>query len=128
MQKQFCGYIWVDPKSGIPRYVGKGLLNRPSKHLIPSADSQISRLLKKRKREGYEIKPHITLVETEDEAFDLEILFIATFGRQDLGEGSLFNKTDGGDGVSGHIFTSESKLTMKEAQEKPLAFFDVVLF
>lgn len=39
MQKEFCVYIWVDPKSDIPRYVGKGLLDRPSKHLAPSADT-----------------------------------------------------------------------------------------
>ena len=57
-------------------------------------------------------------VESEDEALELEILFIATFGRLDLGEGPLFNKTNGGDGVSGHQFTEESKLKIKEAQEK----------
>lgn len=118
MQKEFCVYIWVDPKSDIPRYVGKGLLDRPSKHLAPSADTRISRLLKKRLREGYEVTPYVMPVKSEDEAFELEILFIATFGRLDRGEGPLFNKTDGGDGVSGHQFSEESKLKMKEAQEK----------
>jgi hypothetical protein len=46
---------------------------------------------------------------TEEESFKHEIYMIAVFGRKDLGTGILRNKTDGGDGVSGHIFTEEQK-------------------
>jgi hypothetical protein len=46
---------------------------------------------------------------TEDEAFQHEKYMIAVFGRKDLGTGILRNKTDGGEGVSGHIYTEEQK-------------------
>lgn len=49
---------------------------------------------------------------TEEEAFKHEIYMIAVFGRKDLGTGSLFNFTNGGEGTSGYIHTEECKKIM----------------
>ena len=44
---------------------------------------------------------------TEEEAFRHEKYMIAVFGRKDLETGILYNKTNGGDGVSGRIASGE---------------------
>ena len=80
-------------EDGTPYYVGKGHGNRAYK-----------------KWNKKEIKPptdpsQIVIVEqnlTEDQAFDLEIKLIAEYGRKDLGTGILHNRTNGGDGSTGH--------------------------
>ena len=46
---------------------------------------------------------------TEQEAFKHEIYMIAVFGRKDLGTGILRNKTNGGEGASGTIWTTEMR-------------------
>ena len=53
---------------------------------------------------------------TEDEAFQHEKYMIAVFGRKDLGTGILHNKTDGGEGVSGHIYTEEQKQKITQSK------------
>jgi group I intron endonuclease len=55
---------------------------------------------------------------TEDEAFNHEIYMIAVFGRKDLGTGILYNKTNGGEGLSGKIFTEEHKKKIGEETKK----------
>lgn len=80
-------------EDGTPYYVGKGSGDRAykkwsKKDIKPPADTT-----------------RIVIVEqdlTEDQAFDLEKKLIAEYGRKDLGTGVLYNKTDGGEGSSGH--------------------------
>jgi hypothetical protein len=52
--------------------------------------------------------------ETETEAFEAEIFFIAAIGRKDLGHGPLINMSDGGEGASGAIRTEEQKKRYSE--------------
>jgi len=82
-----------------PYYIGKGKGERIFKkgrcEIKPPKDK--SRVIK--------LKQSLT----EEEAFNHEIYMIAIFGRLDLGTGILRNKTDGGDGISGFIFTEEMK-------------------
>jgi len=53
---------------------------------------------------------------TEEEAFKHEIYMIAVFGRVDLGTGILHNRTNGGEGVSGHIKSEETKRKISESR------------
>ena len=53
---------------------------------------------------------------TEEEAFRHEIYMISVFGRKDLGTGILHNRTNGGDGGSGIIFSEETKRKISERQ------------
>ena len=54
---------------------------------------------------------------TEEEAFRHEIYMIAVFGRKDLETGILRNKTFGGDGISGYVFSEETKKKLSEAHK-----------
>ena len=51
---------------------------------------------------------------TEEEAFKHEKYMIAVFGRKDIGTGILNNKTDGGEGSSGHIIKKETRMKISE--------------
>ncbi len=101
--KRWYTYLWKDPKDKTSRYVGKGQGSRCWESLIDDCGSQTSNMLRKRRREGYICIPHIIWVNSESEALELEILLIAEIGRLDLGKGTLFNRTDGGEGMSGYV-------------------------
>ena len=63
------------------------------------------------KKTDYEVE---ILFEHEDYNFikEKEVEFISLYGRNDLGLGTLCNKTDGGDGCLGLVHTDEAKLKM----------------
>jgi hypothetical protein len=54
---------------------------------------------------------------TEEEAFQHEKYMIAVFGRKDLGTGILYNKTDGGEGVSGRIQSDETRKKISDSNK-----------
>lgn len=101
----FCTYVYRDPKTSTPRYVGKGLPTRPYEHLScgKRAHQRLRRMIAKRKLEGYNPQPIVINAESESDAFEMEELLIAMIGRLDLGTGTLFNNTNGGEGETGRI-------------------------
>ena len=93
-----------------PYYIGKGKGKRAYKkgrcEIKPPKDK--NRIIK--------LKSNLT----EEEAFKHEIYMISVFGRKDLGTGILRNKTNGGDGSSGFIFTEEMKEKMSAASKRKM--------
>lgn len=99
-------------------YVGKGQGNRPERHLRSKyrelkcmRNSVITKVL----NAGGSITSEIVFsTEVESEALMEERRLIALYGRADIGTGFLTNHTDGGEGVSGIIWSEESKKRQSE--------------
>lgn len=100
--------------ASIPTYVGKGKQGRYKDH--HKADTHFGRHVRKQLRDDiFPITVRIPAV-SEQAAFDEEVRLIALYGRADLGKGSLYNVTDGGEGPSGRIFSDETKAKMSASQ------------
>lgn len=130
-QKEFYAYVLCDARipgsfkygnnvfSFEPFYVGKGRGDRANFHVREANGTKINshKLNKIRKiiREGHDVVIRKTRLITEAEAFDKERELIKTIGR--LGDGGpLVNLTDGGDGVSGLVFTTSSRKKQSNSQ------------
>src|SRR5258708_307149 len=124
-ENKFYVYIMfrVDKPKGEYRYgdlvfeyepfsVGKGWHKRLYDHFRPShlksdGNKHKVNIIKKLLNLGFKMKDiskkyKVDLYEMD--SLNLEILTIATIGRNDLGLGPLTNMTNGGDGYSGRIF------------------------
>jgi hypothetical protein len=99
--------------NGIPCYVGKGKGRRWKRQFNSSHNIQLRGLLKK--TDG---KLPVVIFRdelSEKDAFDIEVALIKAIGRRDTNSGPLLNHTDGGDGVSGHKHTKQSRDKIKAA-------------
>jgi hypothetical protein len=103
-------YLWLR-EDGTPYYVGKGRKCRATET----------------HRAGHKLSPpptdRIILQEwpNEELALEAERFLIAYYGRKDLGTGCLRNLTDGGEGITGVKFSSET-LKRKRAAGKVSGF------
>ena len=104
--KQFYCYLYK--VNGIYRYIGKGQKQRVVEHLKHRDGTLKSRHnkafishLRNQKELGIEPEIEVIFCESEQEAHDIEMTYIAEIGRICTGEGPLFNITLGGEGVSG---------------------------
>lgn len=110
----FYVYVYRDPrptKGNQPVYVGKGTGDRDISHWAKGSHNKpFQDFLSHLKRRGL-VAACQRVFETEDEeaAFAKERELVTLYGRRDLGTGTLFNRTDGGEGASGAVKTDEQK-------------------
>jgi hypothetical protein len=92
-------------EDGTPYYIGKGKEKRAyskCRSVMPPVDESRIQFVAR------------NLIEFE--AFLLEIKLIKIYGRKDCGTGILHNRTNGGDGTSGTIWSDQSKLAVSKAK------------
>lgn len=107
-KNNFYVYFHITADTKEVFYVGKGSGYRAKR--IKGRNKLWNNIVQKH---GYEIEyPHNNI--SEEEAFELEIFYIKTFGRRDINLGTLANLTDGGEGASGHILSQEHKNKISE--------------
>ena len=122
-------YAYLDPRKPgqykygnyvfefLPVYIGKGNIhqNRKYKHLNKSCNLHLSNFLKLLNRDN--ITPIVHSIYsniTESTALVNEIELIKLIGRKNTNTGPLYNFTDGGEGMSGMIYS----ITQKEQRSK----------
>jgi hypothetical protein len=119
---QFYVYVYRDPrpsKNKQPVYVGKGTGDRDLSHWSRGSHNKplqdfLSHL---RGRDMTALVERVFETDNEQEAFAKEMQLIELYGRRDLKTGTLFNRTDGGEGPSGHVKTEAQKLVDKHGTE-----------
>lgn len=114
---KYYTYVYFDPsRNNEPIYVGKGSGRRSTYHLKRKKKKHpFIQRLELMERTG--ISPLIQSIGAFDEecAYEMEMEFIAFFGRKDLGKGPLLNLTDGGGKNSGGRLTEEHKKKIGDA-------------
>jgi hypothetical protein len=101
---KYC-FVYVDCKpNGTPFYIGKGNKARLKNLTRNSHHSNIC----KKYPDWYR---GLVFAGSEKDCHIKEMELIAKFGRSDLGQGSLVNYTDGGEGISNPTFETRQKLS-----------------
>lgn len=114
----------------IPFYVGKGHFDRIIKHEAPSDKQNVhkNKIINKHQRLSIEVGYSIlSWHQDEEDAFYREMELILQIGRADLKQGTLTNKTDGGDGTRGHLApkrgdSHSAKVVYAMVNERPVRF------
>lgn len=111
----FYIYLHITLDEDIPFYVGKGKKDRCKNHLDKS--EWWNNIVNKH---DYYIRI-LDVNLSEEEAFEKEKEYISFFGRRNLKEGgTLVNLTNGGEGVSGRIYSDEEReFISKKFKENP---------
>jgi len=110
----FYVYVYRDPrptKNKQPVYIGKGTGDRDLSHWSRGSHNKpLQDFLSHLKANNLKaIIERVFETKNEEEAFAKEMQLIELYGRRDLKTGSLFNRTDGGEGASGSIRTEQEK-------------------
>jgi hypothetical protein len=110
----FYVYVYRDPrpsKNNQPVYVGKGTGDRDLSHWSRGSHNKpFQDFISHLKQRGLVATcERVFETENEEEAFAKEMQLIELYGRRDTKTGSLFNRTNGGEGASGAIRTAEEK-------------------
>ena len=99
-------YAYIRKSNFTPYYIGKGTGDRAySKCHSVSVPNDNSRIIF--------LKENLS----EVDAFSYEREMISLYGRKDLGTGILRNRTDGGEGASGLIWSEKSKKKQSDANK-----------
>lgn len=105
--------MYVDARTGIPFYVGRGQGRRVTEHLTPKNLERKTRFYcKLRKMLAGGNRPQIEFLYvclSFEEANRLEVMTIKKWGRLDNGTGCLTNHTDGGEGQTGRVVSDATK-------------------
>jgi hypothetical protein len=129
MSKIFYVYGLIDPRNNLPFYIGKGTINpkrrgvryrRILEHL--SKSDTVNKFKVKVMEKillNYDKIPYIIYKYFDDEVecFTCEVELISKYGRRDLKSGCLTNLTNGGEGFSGRIKTTEEKFKISQAKK-----------
>jgi hypothetical protein len=112
----FYVYVYRDPrptKNMQPVYIGKGTGDRDLSHWSRGSHNKpLQDFLSHLRSIGAQpICARVFETENEAEAFAKEVELIKLYGRRDLKTGTLFNRTDGGEGAFGAVRTEEQKLS-----------------
>lgn len=102
----FYVYLYRDPVSGVPVYVGKGQGQRAQSHLTGTANLLFWRFLIQCQNAGYDVQPEIVFDDLDEvTALACEAVLIEKFGRRIRGTGSLFNRASGSLSLAQHAAT-----------------------
>ena len=110
-------YLYSDPLTHTPRYVGKASdIFKMERHIrYGSHNPKLQQMIDAARAKGVDVKPTVLCggLTNNKQASAIERFWIATIGRGDKKRGPLFNGTDGGDGVVGR---SGFKMPPRDAQ------------
>jgi hypothetical protein len=116
---KFYVYVYIDPRTDRPFYVGKGFGKRAYAHLSPfnmtHQRTHFANTLRKMAREH--VLPRVRLLATglsEGDAHAYERFFILALGRRDNNTGCLCNHTNGGEGNCGRIASLEERFKKRQ--------------
>jgi len=116
MTKQYYVYVFSDPRPGkgsCERLVGKGH-GRRAYDLKNGRPLRFIRFVAQCEKLNLTIPRKIIACASEDAALKLEVKLIAKYGRLDLGKGTLYNLTNGGDGVVGASKAQRAAISIRQ--------------
>ncbi|MEE9293740.1 MAG: hypothetical protein V3W34_02080 [Phycisphaerae bacterium] len=114
---KFYVYLYLDPETDKPFYVGKGRGNRCFAHLNGVVDNETAEVIRKLKKNG--LKPHIEILKyglTEEqallvEATAIDLLGVTSLTNQVRGHGSRYGGRGSVDEIAAHLDAKPVKIT-----------------